>query len=142
MGMVGLQIEMARLVEELIAHAREHRGSDGRRLIEREDLGAHLATLRAEVAALRAMAYMNISRHERGVAGLEATMAALHQAELERKVTRTALAMIGARGLELTQQHDDWSRRYLWSFPMTIAGGTSQIRRNIIAERILGMPRS
>ena len=34
------------------------------------------------------------------------------------------------------------ARAYLWSFQYTIAAGTSQIQRNLIAERILGMPRS
>ncbi len=32
-------------------------------------------------------------------------------------------------------------RDYLWSFQLTIAAGTSQIQRNLVAERILGMPK-
>jgi alkylation response protein AidB-like acyl-CoA dehydrogenase len=32
-------------------------------------------------------------------------------------------------------------REYLWSFQLTIAAGTSQIQRNLVAERILGMPK-
>ena len=32
-------------------------------------------------------------------------------------------------------------REYLWSLQYTIAAGTSQIQRNLIAERILGMPK-
>ena len=35
----------------------------------------------------------------------------------------------------------DAARDYLWSLQYTIAAGTSQIQRNLIAERILGMPR-
>jgi alkylation response protein AidB-like acyl-CoA dehydrogenase len=34
------------------------------------------------------------------------------------------------------------ARAYLWSLQYTIAAGTSQIQRNVIAERILGMPKS
>jgi hypothetical protein len=35
----------------------------------------------------------------------------------------------------------DAARDYLWSLQYTIAAGTSQIQRNLIAERDLGMPR-
>jgi alkylation response protein AidB-like acyl-CoA dehydrogenase len=34
-----------------------------------------------------------------------------------------------------------WADQYLRAFAATIAGGTSEIQRNIIAERILGLPR-
>ena len=34
-----------------------------------------------------------------------------------------------------------WALRYLASFGVTISGGTSEIQRNIVAERVLGLPR-
>jgi alkylation response protein AidB-like acyl-CoA dehydrogenase len=140
-GMVCLQLAMARCVEDLIVHARETSGPAGRPLIRDEEIAARLATLRAEVSALRAMTYMNISRHQRGGAGLEGTMTALYHAELEKRVARAALDIGAADSLELHPAASDWPHAYLLSFPMTIAGGTSEIRRNIIGERVLGLPR-
>jgi alkylation response protein AidB-like acyl-CoA dehydrogenase len=45
--------------------------------------------------------------------------------------------MVEMDGIEVHSAVDD----YLWSLQYTIAAGTSQIRRNVIAERILGLPR-
>ena len=35
-----------------------------------------------------------------------------------------------------------WQRQYLWSMAASIAGGTSEIQKTIIGDRILGLPRS
>ncbi len=44
--------------------------------------------------------------------------------------------------LDLDSHYGSWFDRYVRSFAATIAGGTSEIQRNIIAERILGLPRN
>ena len=54
-----------------------------------------------------------------------------------QRVHRAAMDILGAEGL----LDGAWGHDYLESFSETIAGGTAEIQRNIIAERILGLPR-
>ena len=52
-----------------------------------------------------------------------------------------AMELLGPRSLELEISHDDPVWGYLDSFWHTIAGGTAEVQRNIIGERVLGLPR-
>jgi alkylation response protein AidB-like acyl-CoA dehydrogenase len=139
-GIVHYQVGLARGVERLIEQAR--RGPVGQRLIDDGEIAEKLSALRAEVAALRAMTYMNISRAQRGRgAGADLTMAALYHSELEKRFARLEFDLAGGSRLELSRSEGNAAYRYLTSFPWTIFGGTAQIRRNIIGERLLGLPR-
>jgi alkylation response protein AidB-like acyl-CoA dehydrogenase len=65
--------------------------------------------------------------------------------QLSQEFSEAGLELQGAHGtLEGPAGADlpDWSTRYLTDRAMTIAGGTTEIQRNIVAERILGLPRS
>ena len=70
----------------------------------------------------------------------------LRGSELKRKMTRFALSLQGANGARyIGDQAVDggkWQRSYLNAFSGTIGGGTSQIQKDILGERVLGLPKS
>ena len=140
---IAHQIELARTVERLVEIARRIDAPDGRRkAIEDDAIAAELANLRTAVAALRAMTALTISRNMRSaVPGPEGNLVALQFGELIRRVMGFALKLLGARGLERESEFGEWPLEYLECFKWAIGGGTTEIRRNNIAERLLGLPK-
>jgi alkylation response protein AidB-like acyl-CoA dehydrogenase len=140
---INHQIALATTVDKLIALAGSAPGVDGySTAIEDGAVADRLASLRAEVAALRAMTYLSVSRGMvQEVPGPEGNIIALYYAELSKRVYALAVDLLGPEGLEKRSSGRDWLTEYLDAFKNTIAGGSSQIRRNIIGERLLGLPR-
>jgi alkylation response protein AidB-like acyl-CoA dehydrogenase len=60
---------------------------------------------------------------------------------LNRRLFETAAALRGADALVLTGEDDHWGTLLLASRGWTIGGGTTEIQRNMLAEKILGLPR-
>ena len=140
---VNHQISLASTVDKLVELARRvpAPGGTGTAIADGEIAG-RLAELRAEVSALRAMTYLSVSRGMiQDVPGPEGNIIALYYAELSKKVYALATELLGAEGLQKNPTGRDWLTEYLDAFKNTIAGGSSQIRRNIIGERLLGVPR-
>jgi alkylation response protein AidB-like acyl-CoA dehydrogenase len=78
-----------------------------------------------------------------GRIGSEASLSKIFWSELDVKIHETALELLGPRA-ELvpgTAGVGDWLDGYLFSLSGPIYAGTNEIQRNIIAERILGLPR-
>ncbi len=125
-------IETARRVEELIEYASTRPGTE-----VSGDLRSRLSQVRADAAALKAMIYLLIAR-DAGPA--EGSIVRLFLAELTKRVSALAMDLLGADSLQRNAL-GGWPRRYLDDFKTTIAAGTSQIQRNIIGERVLGLPR-
>jgi alkylation response protein AidB-like acyl-CoA dehydrogenase len=84
-------------------------------------------------------------RREHGTPGPEGSVLKLGGALLMQKITAFAVDLLGAEGM-LFDQYDAVSRstdpveQFLSSQASTIAGGTSEIMRNILGERVLGLP--
>jgi alkylation response protein AidB-like acyl-CoA dehydrogenase len=137
------QVQLSSTVERLLELARERTGAHGRPLLDDEEIARSLARARADVAALRALTYLGISRNLRSeVPGPEGSMLKLQYADLSKRIHRLAVEIIGPHSLGHAEDDDGaWSDRYLLSYGESIGGGTSEIQRNIIAERVLGLPR-
>ncbi|WP_395308938.1 acyl-CoA dehydrogenase [Mycobacterium sp. AMU20-3851] len=86
---------------------------------------------------------LNLRRVSRAIAGAEpgpeGNVTKLLLAEQSQRLTELGMALAGAAAV--TGRNDGLARAYLGNRAMTIAGGTSEITRNTIAERILGLPR-
>ncbi len=137
------QVMVAKRIEKLIELAKRVKGPDrARPAIEDDEIARRLATARAECAAVRAMTLAGISRSRRqSQPGAEGSMVRLHFALLEQRVGRLAMDLLGTDGLVHDEDPQSWSHRYLYDFAQTIGGGTAEIQRNIIGERVLGLPK-
>ena len=106
-----------------------------------------LAQLATEVSIARLNAYRNASGIVRtGQPGPEGSILKLYWSELEQRLMDEAFAIVGLRAAlsyEDPRAADDgfWSRELLWSRAASIYAGTSEVQRNIIAQRVLGLPR-
>jgi alkylation response protein AidB-like acyl-CoA dehydrogenase len=146
-GFIAEQIEQSIRVEHLIERARETCGPDGRPLIKNEKIAEELATLRAQVTTLQSMTYRTISEVARtNTPGSESSLIRLFTAETSQRIARCDMELMGADMLSYTygvnEGPDEHVHDYLRDFANTIAGGSAQIQRDIIGERVLGLPRS
>lgn len=141
---IEAQMRLLVTVNQLVAYARHTRDSAGRLLIEDSGIAERLGDLKARAAGLRAMTYRAAARAEtQSVPGPEGTYVALMLAELKQAMYHLWMMLAAARGLQSGDEAGEAVpvREYLFSYAGTIGGGTSEIRRNIIAERILKLPR-
>jgi alkylation response protein AidB-like acyl-CoA dehydrogenase len=73
--------------------------------------------------------------------GSEASVRKLLGVEHDQRVQEVGLALLGPDGAVHDGEAAGWLHQFLFNRCLTIAGGTSEIQRNIIGERVLGLPR-
>lgn len=126
------RLTLVRYIDELVAYARE----SGQ--IRDESIYNRLAEARAAGAAVRTMAYLQVALGRDGEQpGAETTSVRTFFTELQIEVAHLGLEIVGPRALEMGPQTMHW----LGKFSATISGGTKDIQKNIIGERVLGLPR-
>jgi alkylation response protein AidB-like acyl-CoA dehydrogenase len=99
-----------------------------------------------EVEILKYIGYRSLTRLLRtGHPGVESSLEKIAGSETDNRLQDVAMQVLGAYGNlyydDLAADGAEIARDYLYARSETIMGGTSEIQRNLIAQRILGLPR-
>lgn len=132
---VGEVVACRRVLGELAREARENGRWDDAALRRR------LGRLSAEFGALWRLTQWNVSESQRagtGVPGIGGSVFKLRYSHARQELYEAAGEVLGPGALDLGHE---WTLDRLSSLSYTIAAGTSQIQQNIVAERILGLPK-
>jgi alkylation response protein AidB-like acyl-CoA dehydrogenase len=128
-------------LEELYAEARVQ-GT-----IDDPDVVDALADAAVKLRVLRLQNLRTLSRLARGEElGPESSVVKLIWSDMTQTLSSAALSVVGSAAPLWDAASDNpaggkWQRQWLWSKAATIAGGTSEVQRTVIGERMLGLPR-
>jgi alkylation response protein AidB-like acyl-CoA dehydrogenase len=134
-GVSGAQRALDGLVE--LARAR---GLEGDPVVRRT-----LGTLQEECRSLRALGYKGFASFAQGSSAPEHSFMKLATSELRQRLYELGMDLQGAYATvldpDLVADGARWQTSWQTSLAATIGGGTSEIQRNIVATRVLGLPR-
>jgi alkylation response protein AidB-like acyl-CoA dehydrogenase len=129
----GLQVAVRIALQELIETARQEGATADPMVRDR------LAQLLIETEVLRLNAYRGLTQiMKSGVPGPEGSLGKWHWSEINQSLTELAMDILGPQAL---LRGTEWSYRFLRARANSIEGGTTEILKNIVAERVLGLPR-
>jgi alkylation response protein AidB-like acyl-CoA dehydrogenase len=129
------------LVEELLRLALESGAFDDDRVRPR------LAQAAVEVRLFQLHNWRTLSRVARGEApGPEGSALKLYWSEMSKRLHDTVMTVLGPsaplwRGARDNPGDGEWQRSWLYYQASSIWAGTNEIQRNILGERVLGLPR-
>ena len=130
---------LMRAADGLIRLAKD-RGADART----RDL---VAGLWIDAQSMMLMGYRGFSKYAKGKSSPEHSILKLFGSETQRRMALVGAEVLGEDAVDRSidgpsvLRTGSWLDYYLRAFGSTIAGGTNEIQRNIIAERVLGLPR-
>jgi alkylation response protein AidB-like acyl-CoA dehydrogenase len=137
-------LQSMELLESLVGIARSTR--DGAQ--PWDDLGVRreLGHLAADLDALWSLTKRNVTQASRtGVPGVGGSVFKLHYSEVRHRLGDLALRILDRAGLSFDDlggaRSGEQVKGWVHALSISIAAGTSQIQRNILGERVLGLPR-
>jgi alkylation response protein AidB-like acyl-CoA dehydrogenase len=131
-GELGYVARYSKLVNDLCRRVEQHRAGYGPEQL------SELGWAMVEVEMLRRHVQRRLSDRLSGIShGPEGSVDKLLMTWVEQAVGHTALAV---GGMAHGGGSESWLNAYLYSRAQSVMGGTSQIQRNLVARRILGLP--
>jgi alkylation response protein AidB-like acyl-CoA dehydrogenase len=143
---IGFTTQSRRTLESLAAYAKETK-VNGKTLLDQPAIRNKLADLLVAVEVARLLSYrVTWMQDQNQVPNYEASMVKTFGTELRQRISNFGVNLLGLYGqLEAGSRHEKLAgalaRDYQWTTAETIYGGSSEIQRNIIATRGLGLPR-
>ncbi len=136
---IGQQVGFQRELDALIEVARTNGAYDDP--VVRDRIAR--AQVDLEVIRLNALRTLSTSSGASDQASQQASIAKLLWAGWHRTLGELAMLVRGQESLTTGPDYDldEWQRMYLFTRADTIYGGSDEIQRNVLAERVLGLPR-
>ena len=143
---IGGAVGAGRMVRDLTKYCADTPWN-GHRLIDETRVRSRLSDAAIEAELGRLLSYRVITLQTRGsVPNYEASIATLFNTDMQLRMARSGLEIMGLYG---QLDHQDkyaplkgrFERQYLWQTGLAVGGGTTEIQKNIIAMRGLGLPR-
>jgi alkylation response protein AidB-like acyl-CoA dehydrogenase len=142
---IGSAVGIKLTLQGLVKYAQKHQDDATSRTGYLDTVKMELADRFVEANVARLMSYRVVTMQAKGmIPNHEASMTKLFASELNQRIARTGIKVLGLHGQlygDEAPMRGRWESSYLTSLASTIAGGTSEIQRNIIATRGLGLPR-
>jgi alkylation response protein AidB-like acyl-CoA dehydrogenase len=143
---IGGAVGAGRMVRELVGYCEDTR-TNGHRLIDETRVRTRLGEAAIEAELGKLLSYRVVTLQARGVVpNYESSIAKLFNTDMQLRMARSGLEIMGLYG---QLDHQDkyaplkgrFERQYLWQTGLAVGGGTTEIQKNIIAMRGLGLPR-